>query len=565
MTRVFLFLTLRSLWNRATHRLRRLREPRYVAGLVVGLAYLYWFIVRQQLRSGRHPSSLFTDPDLAQFLPTILAVGALGLWAISALAWLWPSSEPPIRFSPAEVQFFYTAPVTRRQLLHYKILRSQLGVLFAVLITSLFSGALLAGHLAFLVGFWLLFSTLRLYFIGVGFTRASLSAAGRTAPWRAWVPLAVVGGISAVVLWAFARALPSLVSMAPGQAFRLVVETAQHGPVAAVLQPFQALIVPVFSQTSAELGRVAWPGLLLLAVNYAWAVQSELTLETAAATSERQQAAGMRRAPAPDARRSQFPLGPRGRAETAIAWKNLIQVGRYASPRMALRTILPLVILAFVASRSGKGMGLAPVVAIFAGFLMLIGPYMLRNDLRVDMTRLAVLKTWPVSGATVFLGEVLAPAALLTVLAWGAIAVTLGLSAGLAGLGPGERLSIAASAALIAPAIIAAQLVIQNAAVILFPGWIPTGPTRPRGIEAMGQQMLMFAGTLLLLAIGILPAGAVAAAVGFVLYQVAGIPGVVPAALLFAAALLAESALAILLLGKVLERTDPSAVEAEGS
>ena len=47
-------------------------------------------------------------------------------------------------------------------------------------------------------------------------------------------------------------------------------------------------------------------------------------------------------------------------------------------------------------------------------------------------------------------------------------------------------------------AILLAQLVIQNGTVILFPGWIPTGPTRPRGIEAMGQQMLMFAGTILL-------------------------------------------------------------------
>ena len=58
MTRVFFFLVARSAWNRAARRLRRLREPRYVIGLGVGLAYLYWFIVRQQLRSSHHASSL---------------------------------------------------------------------------------------------------------------------------------------------------------------------------------------------------------------------------------------------------------------------------------------------------------------------------------------------------------------------------------------------------------------------------------------------------------------------------------------------------------------------------
>ena len=460
------------------------------------------------------------------------------------------------------MQFFYPAPVPRRQLLHYKLLRSQLGVLFGVLIASLFSGALLAGHLAFLAGFWLLFSTLRLYLIGVGLTRGSLSAGVRAAPVRAWIPLAIVAAISLVILASFARLLPSLTSMSPGQAFRLVIDTGRHGAPATALWPFQALIVPVLAQDTPRLLRAAWPALALLLVNYWWVLQSDVTLETAAATSERQQASGERRAPAPSARRAPFVLGSRGRPETAIAWKNLIQVGRYASPRTAIRVVLPLVLLAFVASRAEKGVGIAPLVAIVAAFLTLLGPYMVRNDLRVDMTRLGVLKTWPVAGSTLFLGEVLAPAALLTVVVWGALAVTLALSAGLAELSLAERISVALLGALVAPAIILAQLVIQNGAVILFPGWIPTGPTRPRGIEAMGQQMLMFAGTLLLLAIGVLPAGAVSAVVGLVLYQVAGIPGLVPAGLLFSAVLITESWLVILLLGRVLDRTDPAAVEA---
>jgi hypothetical protein len=258
-------------------------------------------------------------------------------------------------------------------------------------------------------------------------------------------------------------------------------------------------------------------------------------------------------------------LRPGGRAEVAIAWKNLIQVGRYASPRNALRVLLPLVILAFVASRAGKGVGATPLLAILAGFLTLFGPYMTRNDLRVDMARLSVLKTWPISGSTLFLGELFAPAALLSVVVWGALAVALALSSGLTEFRTAERITFAILAAIMAPPIILAQLVIQNGAVVLFPGWIPTGSSRPRGIESMGQQMLMFAGTLLLLALGVLPAAAVSAVVAFVFYQALGIAGLVPGALLFAAILVAESAVVIALLGGVLERTDPAAVESGDS
>jgi hypothetical protein len=109
--------------------------------------------------------------------------------------------------------------------------------------------------------------------------------------------------------------------------------------------------------------------------------------------------------------------------------------------------------------------------------------------------------------------------------------------------------------------LIAGQLIIQNAAVVLFPGWIVTGGARARGIEAMGQNMLMMAGTLLSLAIGVLPAAAVAGALGGLLYYLVGWPGVLPAAIVFAAILVAEAALALTWLGHVLERTDPAQVE----
>jgi hypothetical protein len=225
--------------------------------------------------------------------------------------------------------------------------------------------------------------------------------------------------------------------------------------------------------------------------------------------------------------------------------------------------LIPIVVLAVVLGLNRKGGSFAPVVLMLAVFATLIGPYMVRNDLRMDLPRLPVLKTWPISGRELLLGEMLAPVIMLSGTVWFLLAVAFALWPSWR-VGPGDmlgRAAVAMAAALLAPVLIAGQILIQNAAVVLFPAWIVTGGARARGIEAMGQNMLMMAGTLLSLAIGVLPAAAMAGGLGGLLYYVVGWPGVVPAAAVFAGILLLESALALTWLGRVLERTDPSQVE----
>jgi hypothetical protein len=205
----------------------------------------------------------------------------------------------------------------------------------------------------------------------------------------------------------------------------------------------------------------------------------------------------------------------------------------------------------------------APLVLMVALFLTVMGPYMVRNDLRTDLPRLPVLKTWPITGRELLIGELMAPAFVLSVGVWFLIAVAFALSPSW-DAGPGDALGralLAISAALLAPLLIAGQLIVQNAAVVLFPGWIATGGARARGIEAMGQNMLMFAGTLLALVVGVLPATAVAGGLGFLLYTLIGWPGVLPATILFAAVLIVEAGVVLVWLGRVLERTDPSQIE----
>ncbi|HET6467993.1 MAG TPA: putative ABC exporter domain-containing protein [Geminicoccaceae bacterium] len=562
MTGTFVYLSVRSFSNRVAARLRRLRQPRYLLGLLVGLAYLYWFVLRHQLRATRR-GDLTVDPQFVAVLPAVLVVGGLVLWAVSLVAWVWPSTDPPLRFSRAEVQFFFTAPVSRRQLVHYKLLRSQVGIVFGLLIVSLFSGAAVSGRIWFLLGGWLLFATLRMHLVGVAFTRASLARQGGRPPRSTWIPLGIVGALSAVILGTWAVNLPALVALPFGAAARHVFDAFSSGLPAAALRPFSALVAPVLAADARQFLEAAWPAALLLALNYFWVLRSETTLEEASGAVERDQASGRRPPPRPVPRRAPFRLAPTGRPEVAVLWKNLIFGGRYLTPALAFRLVVPLLLLAAMAALKDTALGFGPVALIAAAALVVLGPYMTRYDLRHDMARLAVLKTWPIRGAALVRGEVLAPALVLTLGVWASLAVALVLSDGidLGNLPLLDRAWLALAAAVAAPSFLLAQLVIQNAAVVVFPGWVPAGANRPRGIEAMGQQVLMFVGTLLLMALGVLPAAVVAGAAGFILFQAIGYAGLVPASLAFAIALVAESLLAIELLGRLLQRTDPIDVE----
>jgi ABC-2 type transport system permease protein len=565
VTAPFFYLTTRSLKNRVWKRLRRLREPRYLLGLIAGLAYLYTFVIRNQMRASNR-----TAVDLVRLTPyvnDIVAGGAVLLWAGLVLVWLWPFPSQPWTFSAAEVQFFFTAPVTRRRLLNYKLLRSQTGVLFAVLMIAFFSGAAraaTAGRWSFLLGGWLFFAIIQMHVRGALLTKLAFRAPTSKVPVLAWASSAVVVILSGLLLGALGVHARSLLAQSTSGVVRTVLDLAQGGVVSAVLWPFSAIVRPIFAMTPAAFLAALAPALAVLALHYWWVIGSDASLEEAATAAERRQAKARGAAPTPTALPVPFKLAAHGGPEMAILWKNTILLGRYFSVALLVRVLIPIVVLAGVVGLQSRGSKLAPLFAMVVTFMTLVGPYMVRNDLRHDMPRLPVLKTWPVSGRQLLVGELLAPAVALTVLVWFvlALAVALWPPSQSGPLNVVGRLAVAAGAAVVAPLLITGQLLIQNAAVVLFPGWIATGGARARGIEAMGQNMLMFAGTLLALAIGLLPAAAVSGGLGYLLYLAVGWAAVLPAAIAMAGILGGEAYLVVGWLGRLLERTDPAQVEA---
>ena len=129
-------------------------------------------------------------------------------------------------------------------------------------------------------------------------------------------------------------------------------------------------------------------------------LRSDVVFEEAAALAAERTLEQGARPTGPSAHRRSVPftLSPTGRPENAILWKNLISVSRYASGRTLLR-VMPVAIL--FAAILGQLVGdlatrFAFMAMAAAGVAALFGPQGARNDLRQDLSRLAILKTWPV-------------------------------------------------------------------------------------------------------------------------------------------------------------------------
>ena len=222
--------------------------------------------------------------------------------------------------------------------------------------------------------------------------------------------------------------------------------------------------------------------------------------------------------------------------------------------------------LTFAAVVIAQNRGLAATTGLLAtiavGYTLMLGPQILRVDLRQDLRHLEVLKTWPVRPSAVVRGEIIWPMAVLTAVAWGALGLALFLSAAVfrhesAAL----RTSAALAIAILTPALVAAQLSIHNGAALMFPGWVSVGNQRARGLDAMGQRIIMLTGTLLVLALMVAPGALAGGIVWFAFRTLLGAAALVPAAVVLSIVVGLEVLLATEALGPLYEKLDLTSVE----
>jgi hypothetical protein len=496
------------------------------------------------------------------------ALTALLLLLVAAASWAFPVTSGLLSFSQAETQLLFPAPVSRRQLLLYRLLRSQVAVLFSACVMALlYPGGSMAGRLRSVVAIWIFLMTCHLYFAGVTRARRRQPSQTTWTGWLAHAPLVVTLAATAIVGTAVVQTIVDSPIVNIRDALVTLSGIAQAGLPQIALLPFAAILRPLFAGST-----TAWVWSLpaaaaTLAATAVWVLKAGEAFDpNAEAVPEQRGARSTRRTAAYHARTTGWVLGLTGRPETAFVWKGAAQTFRAVDWRVLLRfvvIVLWLVLAAFAVSRArGLTQLLGVVSAIAMTFTVVMAPQILRVDLRQDLQHLELLKTWPVRPAAIVRGELMWPAMVVTVLAWALGALALSFSAAaFASVETAWRLAAGTAVMILTPAIVCAQYIIHNAAALMFPAWIQLGSGRARGVDAMGQRLILLSGTWLMLAVFLLPGVILGGILCLVFYRFAGPWTLVPGAVVCLAVVGIELLLATEALGPLYERLDLTSVE----
>ncbi|HTJ22282.1 MAG TPA: hypothetical protein VL383_07790, partial [Gemmatimonadaceae bacterium] len=128
-----------------------------------------------------------------------------------------------------------------------------------------------------------------------------------------------------------------------------------------------------------------------------------------------------------------------------------------------------------------------------------------------------------------------------------------------------DQTALLVTSLILLPAVSALGVLVQNAGVLLFPGWVRLGLSRPGGIEAIGQGIVTMFGSTLVLTLGLALPLLLGAPVAVVAVSRVGLWGLVPGTAIGAAVVLGEVWLVTAWLGRVFERTDELPDEAAAS
>jgi hypothetical protein len=577
MFSALLYLQYHSIANRFLVRFRRLKQPKYLFGGIVGAVYFYFYFFRYLfgLPGGRPGLPFGPTPAAAELYETL---GASILLIVVVLAWVLPHSRAALAFSEAEVAFLFPAPLSRRGLIHYKLLRSQAAILFTVLFLMLVTNRFGGRFWIHAAGWWLILSTLNLHLLGSSFMRTILLDKGITNWRRRWLILGLVLAFGlAVIVWT-RKSLPpfdfsQMTDLRSVQDYLGAV--LNSGPLYWILLPFRFAVRPYLAPDGRAFASTLFPAVALLLLHYWWVAQADVAFEEASVVASKRIAervaavrSGNLQAANPNAkgRRAPFVLGSVGSPVTALLWKNLISAGQAFTPRLWIILAATMVMACVFLARGADSSNLISAIGMAAGMLVIwslfIGPQVLRQDLRQDLPLADVLKMYPIHGWEVVLGEMLAPMAILSGVQWLLLLISgvLLWSSPMPQIGRPATVAVGFGAALVVPVLNLIILQIPNGAVLLFPAWLQVGKERAHGIELTGQRIIAIFAQLLVFILALIPA-AIAFGSGFFVSEMllGRLVGIVLASALAALVLAGEAALGIILLGKFFERFDISA------
>ena len=564
--RAFAYLTWHTLKNRTFTRMRRAKNPRYALSAIIGAVYFWFFLIRNPSQIPRGVGTMFSD--------IFVVIATIGLVLFVSSWWLFGGDKTTLAYSLAETAFLFPAPLSRRAIIGYKLFRAQLTIFINALIFIFLMrrgvGFLPSGYRA--ISLWVLFTTLNFHRIGAALVRVSWIEHQWHGIRRNALPTLVLATMLIGVAVAGADGWTIIETVARDKGVMNAVAAArsmiEQPPASIVLWPAHALVAPVFAVSRHDWVAAIPFALLVLALHVWWVVRMDAAFEESAL------AASYERVRRIDAWRSRRLSAPRpenisrrglrlptwGHPAVAIVWKNLLCLRR----TMQFRVVIAPVIMASVwgwAVGEGKGAlaGIAIGTVTLAGVLTFFGPLLIRNDLRQDMLNLTALKTLPLRGRTIVFAEVMSSAIPIAVTQY----VLLFVAALAAELMP-DPIPIEIVATVLAaslPALLAfaaAMIAVMNGAPVLFPGWVRLGAVVGGGMENLGQGVLSMGIILILVAmLMVLPAGLVVTVI-FFLKPIGWVVAILAAIVAGSATLGAETYGVFSILGRALERTEPS-------
>lgn len=558
------YLTARSTVNRLRGQARRLKNPRYAIAFVLGLGYFYFMFFRQSAREGRDSSPLLS--------PMLGGIVAIFMFFFIAYTWIAGTDRSALAFTPSEVSMLFTAPVSRRGLIMYKLVRSQGGVLFTSILWYVLFRSPGAGFER-AIGSWVLLSTFSLHRLGAALVHTSSMEHGTKGLRRSWIPITIFGLALALAAKGLFDASSDFAVARDAQQIGQVLEgTFASRPLSWVLYPFSVALAPLFAPDMDAWLEAIGPALLLLVLHFVWVLRTDTAFEEAAVAATTAQAKAMESLRTagiagtgitPKSRRFTLPLAPLGAPGVALVWKNTLWLVRTGQARgLVVFPLIAAIATAALAGRSPEGELLVVVLSLSVAFMVLVfGPATMRNDLRSELTQLPLLKTMPLRGRDIMLAEVASsatPAALMQYLLVAVASVALALS-GKDPLTPGMRTGGLIGAPVLLLGLSLANFTIHNGLALLFPGWVKLGGGGAAGIEAMGQMMLTSILTFTMLALLLAVPAVVAAAVYFTIQWPPSV-AIACAAMAAGIVLAGEAWLAMRLLGSQLEKLEPQQV-----
>ena len=537
-------LLVQSFRGRVVHFVRMLRQPAYLLGFLAGIAWLLLWLGPVLLDSESAELGLSRQllETSARLLPAFRTLASFGLALLLSIWWLMQWGSQPLTLQESEIHLLIPAPLPKRQVLQYAILKNQPRILVGCFFMSFLVGTGNRGYLLGFLSYWLFLTNWDLH----AKARNLWIARNQELPGdRAWIRrIGLIGGILLYwILFIFLSRKLMLVLLGTVRSSATFLQTVQvvsdaisESWLSILLAPFVVFLGLHFTSTVVSTVFVSGlvVNLLLIVIQNEWVVRSatrfeEAALEKARRASELRDGTGRYRRTS-FRRRQDIPFSLQfvNSPETAVIWKNLLASTRIPLRRQGLIgflavTVLYLSLLLLPLPEWMYGVFLVTGLVLFFFFPMFASNGY-RNDFRTDLTNLELVRSWPTASWRLFIAEIGGPAVQIGLYCALGAGITLVSQLAIDSLGV-ERMRIlpewfmqdtalprvlvlgwmmlgASPFVLLTGAMCCAM---HNLLALNFPGWVPLGRKRQDAAANLGQNLLITIVIMLSMALGILP------------------------------------------------------------